>query len=233
MMCAALLSHFLPHAMHQYLDWSDQYAVRLVCSSFLECARHPYVTMAMRHCRCTDGGVPLSEANALRMLASARRRGTDLVEVVVAAHRGALLELGQPSYPELIDLRADGFLYSARSAYWKNDGVRAAHLAILRALRQSQFSLTFASSQYKQIVSLASELDVADYTAHLSLVSCNHALDKDEQANDIAMRTNMPQGYAYLFTCALVHTRLLCVKQMEMLDLDESKENDNDDIPLQ
>ena len=223
----ALFGAFVPYAAPSWLEWTDRLALALVCREYAAAVRHPYLDMAAQHHRCADGGQPLPLAVASQMLLGARRLGTELVEVAIMQNRSALLQLSSPTYPELLDLRTEGFLHHARARFWRGVSERRAHEQVLSALRSSQFALTYASTQYACVVSRMADLDVADYNSHLTLVSCNHALTLDEQAAEIAMRTRMPSGYTYIFACALVYTRLACVKQMEMADSSSASTGDD------
>lgn len=145
------------------------------------------------------------------------RRGCELLEVAILTHREGLLTLTRPKYYSEL-WQADGFLHHANSPFWQTETERSAHADILRAMQWSQYALLAAAAGCDRKIDTMSQVSVTNPMLHTVRVLSYTLQHQDEQAEDIVLRTAMPQGYVYFFVCMLVYYRLVCGKQLELLE---------------
>lgn len=203
-------------SVQSFLSWSEQLALMLVSQAVSSQVHHPYVLMAKRHYRSADG-VPLEWQEAHIMHEASRRKGCEVVELAIMAHRDALLTIGIPTFLQIADVNREGFLHHARGRFWPSDEVRRAHADIMQAIKWSKFSMAAAAANNARTMNSMADVCINDYNNYNMLILSNIIQEKDAQVDDIALRTCMPTGYVYYFASMLVYYRLCCAKQMELL----------------
>ena len=187
---------------HSFLEWHEQLALMLTSRHATAVLPHPYIAMAQRHYRVQDG-VRLPRASATRMLETARRRGCELVELAIMCNRPALRQLQAPSYMDMPKIQRQGFMQHSGADFGGGERVREAHADVLRAVTWSQFALLQGAVECTRTLNCLEDIAVTDYTRYSQLVESGLVLHADTQAEDIAMRTRLPQGYVYFFVCVL------------------------------
>jgi hypothetical protein len=200
--------------LQSYLQWVDQLALQLTNTFFRAHVPPPLVRYARMHYKSKDG-LPLTSQEATQLHTVCQRRGTELIETVLLQHRLVLHSFELPTYCGLDEwyrkgwLMQDGWLLTASQRHAHND--------IIRAVRWSSMALLQNTQRMETVIPDLSSIQITTYESYHRLMLVADVMYRDEQLQDIVQRTELPHNYIYIFAYILIHTRMTCVKTLELL----------------
>lgn len=205
--------YHLANIFTSYLVWYEIMPLFLIDTEINKLIHHPFIRLAKKHYKIRDGlSLTLDEAN--KMLTTIKTNsGTELVETAILANIHILECLPTIEFRDINHLLNKHY----RENISLPNNFQRVDLEISKAIKWSRCTLyrQFLKDELNNTLSLKDIIFTYEHE-YVSKAQNGLLLSKDIQINQIAIKTNMPINYQYIFLNRFLTERLH--HQMELLN---------------